>query len=172
MWETKKPKVIDGGGDNFTVLGKDVTFKGVVHFEGTVQLDSCFEGEIHTTGVLVVGEHAVIRGTVSVGTLVSSGKIHGTVAASDKVQLLKSAVQIGDVQTPRFSIEEGAYFRGLTEMGPRPSVDESPEQLTALSDHSLWQDTHPHPLAKSESDTTQLAYDQVQDELIRRPALR
>ena len=48
MWETKKQKVIQTGGENFTVLGKDVTFKGVVHFEGTVQLDSCFEGEIHT----------------------------------------------------------------------------------------------------------------------------
>ena len=72
MWDTKKPKTKQTDAEDFTVLGKDVTFKGVVHFEGTVQLDSCFEGEIHTKGILVVGEHAVIRGTVSVGTLVSS----------------------------------------------------------------------------------------------------
>lgn len=172
MWETKKQKVIQNGSDNFTVLGKGVTFKGVVHFEGTVQLDSCFEGEIHTKGVLVVGEHAVIRGTVSVGTLVSSGKIHGTVAASDKVQLLKSAVQIGDVQAPLFSIEEGAYFRGLTEMGPRPSVDDSLEHLNALPGQTLWQDPPSLPLAEQESGNRQLAYDQVQEELIRRSAPR
>lgn len=172
MWEMKKQKTAQAGGDNFTVLGKDVTFKGVVHFEGTVQLDSCFEGEIHTKGVLVVGEHAVIRGTVSVGTLISSGKIHGTVAASDKVQLLKSAVQIGDVQAPRFSIEDGAYFRGLTEMGPRPSAEDSPEPLSALPDQALWQGTGPLPLAEQESGTTQLAYDQLQEELIRRSVPR
>jgi len=112
MWASKKQNATQSGGEHFTVLGKDVTFKGIVHFEGTVQLDSCFEGEIHTKGVLVVGEHAVIRGTVSVGTLISSGKIYGTVTASDKVQLLKSAVQIGDVKAPLFSVEEGAYFRG------------------------------------------------------------
>ena len=102
MWESKKPKAAQSDSEHFTVLGKDVTFKGIVHFEGTVQLDSCFEGEIHTKGVLVVGEHAVIRGTVSVGTLISSGKIHGAITASDKVQLLKSAVQIGEIRSPLF----------------------------------------------------------------------
>ena len=64
MWESKKQKVAQRDSEHFTVLGKDVTFKGIVHFEGTVQLDSCFEGEIHTKGVLVVGEHAVICGIV------------------------------------------------------------------------------------------------------------
>jgi|GEM_PF-396770 len=172
MWDMKKQKTAQAGGDNFTVLGKDVTFKGVVHFEGTVQLDSCFEGEIHTKGVLVVGEHAVIRGTVAVGTLISSGKIHGTVAASDKVQLLKSAVQIGDVQAPLFSIEEGAYFRGLTEMGPRPSAEAPSEPLTALPDQALWHNTGSLPLTEQESGPKQLAYDQVQEELIRRSVPR
>jgi cytoskeletal protein CcmA (bactofilin family) len=120
--------------DNFTVLGKDATFKGVVHFEGTVQLESCFEGEIHTKGVLVVGEHGVIRGTISTGTLISSGKIQGTVSATDKVELLKSAVQIGDVHSPTFSIEEGAYFKGFADMGANHSVDEALQSIETLSD--------------------------------------
>lgn len=172
MWESKKQKTTQTSSEHFTVLGKDVTFKGIVHFEGTVQLDSCFEGEIHTKGVLVVGEHAVIRGTVSVGTLISSGKIHGAIAASDKVQLLKSAVQIGDVQAPLFSIEEGAYFKGRTEMGPRPSVDDASEHINALPDQILWQDARNLRLAESESGSKQLSYEQVQEELIHRSVPR
>jgi cytoskeletal protein CcmA (bactofilin family) len=172
MWESKKPKATQTSSEHFTVLGKDVTFKGIVHFEGTVQLDSCFEGEIHTKGVLVVGEHAVIRGTVSVGTLISSGKIHGTITASDKVQLLKSAVQVGDVQAPLFSIEEGAYFKGRTEMGPRHSVDDSPEHINALPDRTLWEDAQNLRLAESESGPKQLSYDQVQEALIHRSVPR
>jgi cytoskeletal protein CcmA (bactofilin family) len=134
MWDTKKRTDNQADGENFTVLGKDVTFKGVVHFESTVRLDSCFEGEIHTKGVLVVGEHGVIRGTITTGTLISSGKIRGNVTASDKVQLLKSAVLIGDVHSPSFSIEEGAYFKGLSDMGANPWTDESSQSGETLPD--------------------------------------
>jgi cytoskeletal protein CcmA (bactofilin family) len=151
MWETKKRKVNQAGAENFTVLGKDVTFKGVVHFEGTVQLDSCFEGEIYTPGVLVVGEHAVIRGTITVGTLISGGKIQGTIAASNKVQLLKSAVQIGDVHSPTFSIEEGAYFKGFADMGQSPSADESLQMINTLPDQAIRHDTADLHLPESES---------------------
>jgi cytoskeletal protein CcmA (bactofilin family) len=137
MWDTKKRTDNQADGENFTVLGKDVTFKGVVHFESTVQLDSCFEGEIHTKGVLVVGEHGVIRGTITTGTLISSGKIRGNVTASDKVQLLKSAVLIGDVHSPSFSIEEGAHFEGLSDMGASPWTDESSQIAETLPDLTI-----------------------------------
>ena len=151
MWDTKKRKVNQADLENFTVLGKDVRFKGVVHFEGTVQLDGCFEGEIHTKGILVVGEHAVIRGTISVGTLITSGKIQGTVAASDKVQLLKSSVQIGDVQSPTFSIEEGAYFKGFADMGPGRSADELSQNINTLPDQAIRHDTPGLRLPESDS---------------------
>jgi cytoskeletal protein CcmA (bactofilin family) len=114
-----------------------VRFKGIVHFEGTVQLDSCFEGEIHTNGILVVGEHAVIRGTLTVGTLISSEQIQGDVTASEKVQLLKTAVQIGDVHSPVFSIEEGAYFKGFSDIGAGPWVEDSSTDMDPLPDQAV-----------------------------------
>jgi len=84
MWDHKKQKDKLTEPDDFTVIGKDVTFKGVVHFEGTGRLESCFEGEIHTKDVLVVGERAMIRGTITVGTLISGGKIQGDVNATER----------------------------------------------------------------------------------------
>lgn len=140
MWGTTQRKDHQANDDNFTVLGKDVAFKGVVHFESTVRLDGCFEGEIHTKGVLVVGEHAVIRGAISVGTLISGGKIQGNVTATDKVQLLKSAVLLGDVKSPTFSIEEGAYFKGFADMGLGPSADESLQDIEAQSARPIQHD--------------------------------
>lgn len=172
MWETKNKKTTEGNVEHFTVLGKDVTFKGIVHFLGTVQLDSCFEGEIHTNGVLVVGEHAVIRGTLSVGTLISSGKIHGTVTATDKVQLLKPAIHIGNVQAPNFSIDEGAYFRGLIEMGPSQSADALLQTATGLAGEALWREASSLTLADSESGTKQISYDEVQENVIRQTVPR
>jgi cytoskeletal protein CcmA (bactofilin family) len=132
MWNTKTRSDHQADGESFTVLGKGVTFKGIVHFESTVRLDSCFEGEIHTKGVLVVGEHGVIRGTITTGTLISSGKIRGNVEATEKVQLLKSAILIGDVHSPSFSIEEGAYFKGEADMGASSWTDESSQNTDHL----------------------------------------
>ena len=70
MWEhqPKRPATTDGS-DNIAYFGKDVRFNGVVHFEGTLQIDSQFDGEIHTKGVLVIGEHAVIKATIHAGTV-------------------------------------------------------------------------------------------------------
>src|SRR5262245_1613694 len=151
MWEHKNRKNMLAETDNFTVLGKDVTFKGVVQFEGTVQLESCFEGEIHTRGVLVVGEHALIRGTITVGTLISGGKIQGNVSATDKVQLLKSAVQIGDIHSPTFSIEEGAYFKGSADMCAGHSVDETIQSIETVPDLAIRRDKQRPHLIQHES---------------------
>ncbi|MFO0707857.1 MAG: polymer-forming cytoskeletal protein [Nitrospira sp.] len=172
MWESKKQKAAQPDSEHFTVLGKDVTFQGIVHFEGTVQLDGRFEGEIHTKGVLMAGEHAVIRGLVSVGTLISSGTIHGAITASEKVRLLKTAVQIGDVQAPSLSIEEGAYFKGRIDMGPRPSVEGSAETIIALPERAASEMNGTVPLTEAAAARTQLDYDQVQDELIHRSVTR
>jgi cytoskeletal protein CcmA (bactofilin family) len=118
MWgmngKTKIPMEPD---ENFTFLGKGVRFNGVVHFEGTVRIDGRLEGEIHTKGTLIVGEHAVIKGIITAGTITSGGKIQGNVTATDKVHLLKSSVVIGDVRSPAFSMEDGAHFQGACDMG-------------------------------------------------------
>src|SRR5579885_1426095 len=118
MWEFNgKKKLTQDNDENFTFLGRGVDFKGVVNFDGTVRIDGRLEGEIHTKGTLIVGEHAVIKGIVTVGTLITGGKIRGNVTATQKVQLLKPALLVGDISTPAISIEDGAHFHGACDMG-------------------------------------------------------
>ena len=45
-------------------VGEGVQFKGVINYEGTVRIDGQLEGEIHTAGVLIVGQGAVIQAKV------------------------------------------------------------------------------------------------------------
>lgn len=118
MWGSKNKKkhpMVDE--ENFTFLGREVDFKGVVNFEGTVRIDGRLDGEIYTKGTLIVGEHAVIKGVVATGTLISSGKIKANVTASEKIQVFKPGILIGDIRTPSFTMEEGAHFHGLCDMG-------------------------------------------------------
>lgn len=120
--------------ENFTFLGRGVDFKGVVNFDGTVRIDGRLEGEIHTKGTLVVGEHAVIKGIVTTGTLVTSGKIQGNITAIEKVQILKPGILIGDVRSPVFSMEEGAHFHGMCDMGTTKWVDQERQERENVHD--------------------------------------
>ena len=121
MWSRKEQseQSTEPDFENFTLLAKDVEFKGVVNFDGTVRVDGRVEGEIHTTGTLIVGENAIIKGVVSAGVLMNSGKINGTITAVEKIQILKPGVLVGDIRTPLIAIEEGSHFHGMCDMGVR-----------------------------------------------------
>src|SRR6058998_1629583 len=79
-------------------VGRGVEFKGVITYNGTVRIDGRLDGEIHTEGVLLVGQDAVITAQVTAGTVISRGKITGDISASGKVRLLAPAVLNGSVK--------------------------------------------------------------------------
>jgi len=134
MWKRKGKNNRLRDDDNLTFLGKGVDFKGVVHFDGTVRIDGRLEGEIHTKGTLIVGENAVIKGIISAGSLICSGKINGNINAAEKVELMKPAVLIGDVRSPSISMEPGAHFHGLCDMGASKWFNEEYQDLENVHD--------------------------------------
>jgi cytoskeletal protein CcmA (bactofilin family) len=103
-------------GEIIAFVGKGVTFRGAISYEGTVRIDGRVDGEIETAGTLIVGEDAVITATVHAGTVVSKGKITGDVVAKERVKLMAPAMLNGSVKAPVFSIEEGVTFDGSCEM--------------------------------------------------------
>src|SRR5436305_155504 len=117
MWSKReKGNVYTMNGDEpFTFLGKGAQFKGIIHFEGTIRIDGRLSGDIHTKGTVILGEHAVIEGDISAGTIVSGGTINGNLTATERVQLLPSAVLNGDLKTPFLKVEEGVQLHGTCE---------------------------------------------------------
>jgi cytoskeletal protein CcmA (bactofilin family) len=116
------------GEDVSAFVGKGVEFKGTITYNGTVRIDGFLDGEIHTEGVLLVGEEAVITAKVTAGTIVCKGKITGDINAKEKIKLRAPAVINGGVKTPMLSIEEGVLFNGTLEMvqGVRDAQREAP----------------------------------------------
>jgi cytoskeletal protein CcmA (bactofilin family) len=102
--------------DIIAFVGKGVEFKGVISYSGTVRIDGNLDGEIHTDGVLLIGDEAVIQAKVTAGTIVCKGKITGDIAAKERVKLRAPAVFNGNMKTPMLSIEDGVLFNGGLEM--------------------------------------------------------
>ena len=111
-----EPMRHEPGQDVSAFVGKGVVFKGTITYNGTVRIDGTLEGEIHSDGILLVGEEAVITAKVTAGTIVCKGKITGDIHARDKMKLRAPAIINGGITTPMLSMEEGVLFNGTLEM--------------------------------------------------------
>ena len=118
----------EGTGDISAFVGKGVEFKGTITYTGTVRIDGYLDGEIHTDGVLLIGEEAVIQAKITAGTIVCKGKVTGDVAAKECVKLRAPAVMNGSVKTPVLSMEDGVLFNGALEMAH--GVRELPREVS------------------------------------------
>lgn len=112
-------------------LGKGTEFKGVLSFDGTIRIDGKVEGEIISKDTLIAGDEAFLQGEITLGTLISSGKIVGNVSASQKVHILAPGVVQGNIKTPKLIIEEGVTFDGKCEMaGEKKAAEQKVVSLT------------------------------------------
>jgi cytoskeletal protein CcmA (bactofilin family) len=118
-------------GEITAFLGKGTEFKGVLSFEGTIRVDGKVEGEVVSKDTLIAGDGAFLQGEITVGTIISSGKIVGNINASQKVHVLAPGVVQGNIRTPKLIIEEGVTFDGKCEMaGEKKAVEQKVVSMT------------------------------------------
>jgi cytoskeletal protein CcmA (bactofilin family) len=108
------------------VLNSDVEVKGTLKFSGEMTFDGKVDGDITSDGTLNLGENAVIKGTIDVGSVVVRGKITGNIVAKDKIELKAKTELFGDVRAAKLVIEEGVTFVGKTEVNPNKVSPTSP----------------------------------------------
>lgn len=112
-------------------LGKGTEFKGILSFEGTIRVDGNVNGEVVSKDTLIAGDGAVLQGEITVGTIISSGKIMGNINASQKVHILAPGNIQGTIRTPKLIIEEGVIFDGKCEMAGEKKT--SDQKVVALN---------------------------------------
>ena len=113
-------------------LGKGTEFKGVLSFEGTIRVDGKVDGEVISKDTLIAGDGAYLHGEITIGTLISSGKVFGNINASQKVHILAPGTIQGNIKTPRLIIEEGVLFDGKCEMASEKKASE--QKVVSLTD--------------------------------------
>jgi cytoskeletal protein CcmA (bactofilin family) len=100
------------------VLGSDVEIKGNIKFTGELALDGKLDGEVHTDGILHLGDAAVVNGNISAQAVIVRGKVNGNINAKEKIEIKNKAELFGDIRAAKLSIEEGCTFVGKTEVNP------------------------------------------------------
>lgn len=101
-------------------LGKETVFDGKMTFEGVFRLDGKFEGEIFESGTLVVGETAVVKGKITLNTIVINGLVEGDISAKSRVEIHSTGKVYGTLLSPILIINEGGIFEGNCKMKGSP----------------------------------------------------
>ena len=112
-------------------LGAGTSFVGRLAFGGEVRIDGHFEGEIVSSGTLVVGRQARVSGRIEVARLVCDGLVAADVAASGSVTVHACGWLNGTLRTPTLSVAEGGRVDGPVSM---ETSEETP--LAALASGS------------------------------------
>ena len=104
-------------------IGQTVTIKGEISGSEDLYVDGQVEGAIELRGnKLTIGPNGQVRANVNAKAVLVQGKLEGNMRISDRTDLAKSAIAIGDIVTQRISIEDGAYFKGKVEIAKPESV--------------------------------------------------
>ncbi len=100
-------------GPGMAVVG-DCKAGGAIHIEGNV------EGNVKGGAAVVIGENAVVRGSVWAEDAVVSGRVEGNLTISSRLKLRASSGVEGDIDAQVIEIERGAVINGTIEMGSKP----------------------------------------------------
>jgi cytoskeletal protein CcmA (bactofilin family) len=122
-----KPMADHSGKD---ILSSDVEIKGSIKFQKELLIDGKVEGEIHSDGVLTIGENADIRGEIKTKSITVFGKVHGNITVGERCELKSRCTLQGDLKAARLVIEEGATFIGKSEVsstGAKAGSNSRPE---------------------------------------------
>jgi cytoskeletal protein CcmA (bactofilin family) len=98
-------------------IGKSVLVKGELSGSEDLYFDGEVEGSVDLRNhSLVIGPNGRIRANIAAREITIHGRVEGNVNASERAELKKSCVLIGDVSTQRIVIEDGAFFKGSVDL--------------------------------------------------------
>lgn len=107
------PKPSDTPRSETAHIGKSVLIKGELSGSEDLYFDGEVEGSIDLGAhSLNVGPNGRIRASIRAKTIVVQGKVDGNLNGSERVELRRSALVVGDIVTSRVLVEEGAFFKG------------------------------------------------------------
>lgn len=106
-----------------TVIGPSILISGKLTGDEDLTVRGRVEGELNLSKTLIVETSGIVKANVSVRNAIVSGVVVGNITASESVELTREGRMVGDINSPRVIIVDGASFRGRVDMGnaePRP----------------------------------------------------
>lgn len=98
-------------------VGYGTVLTGETSFQAMLRVDGHLTGRVTSeNGTLIVGSSGRVDANIMVLAASINGTVNGDIIALEKVELGRTARVVGNIQTPRLIIEDGAIFEGSCAM--------------------------------------------------------
>jgi cytoskeletal protein CcmA (bactofilin family) len=98
-------------------VGHGTTLTGETDFHAMLRVDGHLVGTVTSeAGTLIIGTNGQVDANIMVAAAMINGTVNGDVIATEKLQLGRTARVLGNIQSPRLIIEEGAILEGSCSM--------------------------------------------------------
>lgn len=99
-----------------TVIGEGLTIEGDLTSDEEVVIHGSVRGKVTTSDAISIGSSGVVQADVSGSSISIGGQVVGDVQAQERCDLQAGGRLIGDVKAARFTIADGASFKGNVDM--------------------------------------------------------
>jgi cytoskeletal protein CcmA (bactofilin family) len=115
-------------------VGHGTTLTGETEFHAMLRVDGHLIGTVSSeAGTLIIGTNGQVDANIAVAAAMINGSVNGDVVSSEKLQIGRTARVIGNIQSPRLIIEEGAILEGSCSMLKARETQE--EEAVAAASH-------------------------------------
>ncbi len=140
-------------------VGHGTTLTGETQFQAMLRVDGHLIGTVASeTGTLIIGTNGKVEANILVAAAIINGSVLGDIVATEKLQLGRTARVLGNIQSPRLIVEEGAILEGSCSMLKARETHE--EEIAAAN----VQDEYDQPLTQADQETADLFADDDNDE--------
>ena len=108
--DNKKVKNMEENTSSQNIIAQGTKIKGDFNSEGDFRIDGTIEGNIITSGKVVVGKSGFIKGTLQGTEAHFEGKFSGKLTLSGVLTLKSTAHIEGEVIVGKLAVEPGASF--------------------------------------------------------------
>ena len=108
--DNKKDKHMEENKSNQNLIAQGTKITGDFISEGDFRIDGTIEGNVKTTGKIVVGKSGFIKGTLQGTDAYFEGKFDGKLTLSGILTLKATAHIEGEVIVGKLAVEPGASF--------------------------------------------------------------
>ena len=104
-----------------TTIGERITIEGSIRGEENLTIEGAMKGNIEMgKHNFSIGPNGRIDGEIHAQDVTINGQFKGTIKALGKVAVTKKADFNGEIKAKSFSVEDGAYFKGVVELDREP----------------------------------------------------
>jgi cytoskeletal protein CcmA (bactofilin family) len=95
-----------------TLIDRDVTLVGEIVSEENIRLRGRVEGNLVTSGSVVIEPHASVLGDITADNLIVEGTVEGKVVVARKFELRATGRMRGDIRASVVAIAEEGFLQG------------------------------------------------------------